>query len=115
MNYFRHHGVIFTASLLALAVSQQAWGGDTSNGELHLPRQKLATSLLSVGQSTKTEVLFQPGDVENLEAPPLDGSYSAEAAVRALIKDSDLTIEIRNGSIILRGRTFRERKPPARR
>lgn len=104
MNYLRHYDTFLSASVLVLALSQPAWGGETDKKDFHLPRQGLAASLLAVGKATNTEILFQPGDVRGIDAPPLEGSYSAEQAVRALTQGSVLTIEVKDGSIFLRGR-----------
>ncbi|MDE1917861.1 MAG: TonB-dependent receptor [Sphingomonadales bacterium] len=106
MSYLRHYDTFLSASVLALALSQPAWCGDTSPKDFHLPRQALATSLLAVGKDTNTEILFQPGDVRGIDAPPLEGSYSAESAVKALVQGSGLTVDIKDGSIFLRGRGF---------
>lgn len=104
MNYLRHYETFLTASVLALALGQPAWCDEAARKEFHLPRQGLAASLLAVGKDTNTEILFQPADVRGIEAAPLDGSFSAEEAVRALVQGSVLAIEVKDGSIFLRGR-----------
>ncbi|WP_068093649.1 TonB-dependent receptor [Novosphingobium rosa] len=104
MSSSKTYRTLFTASAFALAVHQPAWCGDNKGRDLHLPRQDLATSLLKVGKETGTEILFQPGDVKGLKAPELDGRYSPEEAVKVLIQGTALVVEIKDGSIFLRGR-----------
>lgn len=102
MRYSKRSPILLAASVLAIVVSQPARCGNDGKNPLHLPRQDLATSLLAIGQVTNTEILFQPGDVRHLTAPALEGSYSAEEAVRAILAHSGLEAEIRSGGIFIR-------------
>jgi hypothetical protein len=106
MRRFRAYETFCAASLLALTVSQTARCGDGASTDLHLPRQDLAASLLAVGKQTNTEILFRPEDLRGATAPALEGNYSAQDAVRALVKGTGLAIEIRGESIFLRGRAL---------
>ncbi|MBB3957075.1 TonB-dependent receptor [Novosphingobium sediminicola] len=102
MRYLKRSHILIAASVLAMAVSQPAQCGNDSKSPLHLPRQDMAASLLAIGKATDTEILFQPADVRHLTAPALDGTYSAQEAVHAILAHSGLEIEIRQGSIFIR-------------
>jgi iron complex outermembrane receptor protein len=98
-------GLLLAASAVGIIASSPASCQTPAKHELHVPRQGMATSLLAIGQQTNTEILFQPGEVNRLIAPALDGKYSAEEAVRAVTNGSDLQIETRDGSIFVRDRS----------
>lgn len=102
MRYLKRSHILIAASVLAIAVSRPAQCGNDTKSSLHLPRQDMAASLLAIGKATDTEILFQPADVRHLTAPALDGTYSAQEAVRVILSHSGLEVEIRQGSIFIR-------------
>lgn len=102
MRYLKRSHILIAASVLAIAVSRPAQCGNDTKSSLHLPEQDMAASLLAIGKATDTEILFQPADVRHLTAPALDGSYSAQEAVRVILGHSGLEVEIRQGSIFIR-------------
>jgi hypothetical protein len=110
MRRFRAYETFCAASLLALTVSQTARCGDGASTDLHLPRQDLAASLLAVGKQTNTEILFRPEDLRGATAPALEGNYSAQDAVRALVKGTGLAIEIRERAFSCGGEPLRKAK-----
>lgn len=102
MRYLKRSHILIAASVLAIAVSRPAQCGNDTKSSLHLPGQDMAASLLAIGKATDTEILFQPADVRHLTAPALDGTYSAQEAVRVILSHSGLEVEIRQGSIFIR-------------
>ena len=108
MGTFNRWNLNLAASAITVAMSSPANCQDLSPQEYHLPRQKLATSLLAIGQQSNTEILFQPKDVRNITAPALQGRYSPEEAVRTITSPAGLRIEVSNGAIFVRGHATSE-------
>lgn len=75
------------ATCLAFSVSAQA-----ESFKLQLPAQSLATSLSQVAQQAKIQLLFDETLLKNVQAPALKGDYSAEVAIRTLLKDGEFTL-----------------------
>jgi len=57
-----------------------------------LPAQALASSLSQIAQQAKIQLLFDEELLRNLKAPALNGDYSAEAAIGALLKNSAFSL-----------------------
>ncbi|WEK43256.1 MAG: TonB-dependent receptor [Candidatus Sphingomonas colombiensis] len=103
-TYTRWHLCIAT-SLIAFTAANPAACQQAAAREYHLPSQNLATSLLAIGQQSNTEILFQPKDVRHITAPALNGRFSPEDAVRAIVAPAGLRVDIENGSIFVRAQT----------
>jgi outer membrane receptor protein involved in Fe transport len=97
--------IILGGTAAALIASQPALCQEAARQEFHLPSQGAAASLLAIGRQTNREIFFHQEDVRTVVAPALNGAYTAEEAVRAVLEGSGLRIEIRNGSIFIRGRS----------
>src|SRR5215510_6301666 len=57
---------------------------------LDLPAQPLAVSLRAVGSQTGTNVLFDPPLVEGIDAPGVEGEFTAEQAFKKLLSGTGL-------------------------
>jgi iron complex outermembrane receptor protein len=108
MGIYKCWNLCIATSVIAVAAASPATGQEAVAREYHLPRQKLAISLLAIGQQTHTEILFQPRDVRHITAPALNGRYSAEEAVQTLLAPTNLQPEARNGAIFIRHRSHVE-------
>jgi hemoglobin/transferrin/lactoferrin receptor protein len=75
------------ASCLAFSLSAQA-----ETFTLQLPAQSLATSLSQVAQQAKIQLLFDEALLKNAQAPALNGAFTAEVAIRTLLKNSEFSL-----------------------
>lgn len=57
-----------------------------------LPAQALASSLSQIAQQAKIQLLFDEELLRNIKAPALNGDYSPEAAIGALLKNSNFSL-----------------------
>ncbi len=76
--------------------------------DLSFPAQSLGESLRSLGNQTKTNVLFDPDSVRNLRAPAVSGVTSVAEALTQLLAGSGLTyrfIDARTVTLIPADRT----------
>ncbi|WP_206240142.1 TonB-dependent receptor plug domain-containing protein [Novosphingobium terrae] len=67
----------------------------------HLPVQSLATSLRAVSAASGRTIGMLPQLVANRQAPALEGSYTAEAAVAALLAGSGLHLHVAGNALII--------------
>jgi outer membrane receptor protein involved in Fe transport len=80
---------VFTAALILLA-GAPACAGEGDAQPYHLPAQPLAQSLRAVGAASGTDIVAPAQLVEGRTAPRLDGDYTPDAAVAALLVGSGL-------------------------
>lgn len=73
--------------------------------EFNMPEQDLGEALRSVSRQLGKEILFPTESVAGRRAPPLQGSYTTEEAVRALTAGTDLVVDFRSDGILIRGRS----------
>ncbi|MFN4295805.1 MAG: TonB-dependent receptor [Brevundimonas sp.] len=94
---------MYSRNFAALAVSASALvltGTHAQAQALYsfdLPAQPLETSLRAVASQTNTNVVFSGDEVRGLTAPALRGSFSAEAAYRAMLQGSALRLAVTDG------------------
>ncbi|HUO02451.1 MAG TPA: TonB-dependent receptor plug domain-containing protein, partial [Rhizomicrobium sp.] len=107
----------FGAGILALASGAAL----AQSADFALPSQPLSESLKQVARLTGQNILFMPGAVAGLEAPPLRGQMSSRDAVDFLLKGTNLEAQSDGaGGLIVRpvaarnqnGRTPAEPLPP---
>jgi hemoglobin/transferrin/lactoferrin receptor protein len=82
-----------------LAISVQAHAESIS---LHLPAQSMAASLSQIAQQAKIQLLFDEAQLRDLKAPAIDGEYSAEAAIRQLLGNSQFGLIKVNQTYVVR-------------
>lgn len=75
------------ATCLAFSLSAHA-----QSFTLQLPAQALATSLSQVAQQAKIQLLFDEKQLKNVQAPALDGDFTAEVAIRTLLNNGAFTL-----------------------
>jgi iron complex outermembrane receptor protein len=76
--------LIMTAVLTAPAAFAQ------TTYKFNLPEQSLADSLRAIGQQTEMNILFEPDAVKSVRSPALHGSYTADDAIRWVLKGTKL-------------------------
>lgn len=69
--------------------------------DYHLPVQSLAASLRAVSMASGRTIGVPPHLVGNRQAPALNGSYTVEAAVAALLADSGLHVHAAGNALIV--------------
>jgi hypothetical protein len=67
---------------------------------LHIASQPLDSALQEFARQTGVQILFFSHLTDGQRAPALDGSYSVDAAMRALLADSELTFRRVNAKTI---------------
>ena len=67
---------------------------------LHIASQPLDSALQEFARQTGVQIIFFSYLTDGQRAPALDGSYSADAAMRALLADSKLTFRRVNAKTI---------------
>ena len=82
------------ATCLAFSLSAHA-----QSFTLQLPAQALTTSLSQVAQQTKIQLLFDEKQLKHVQAPALNGDFTAEVAIRTLLNNGEFTL-IKVGSKI---------------
>ncbi len=87
-----HTKLLSSGAILALAVMAVPAAHAEVAYDFDLPAQPLANSLTAVGFKAHTNVAFTPEDVAGKQAPVLHGTYSADAALAALLQGSGLTV-----------------------
>lgn len=94
---------MYSRHLAALAVSASALVLTAAQAQaqalytFELPAQPLETSLRAIAAQTSTNVVFSAEQVGGFSAPALRGSYSAEAAYRAMLQGSTLRLGVTDG------------------
>ncbi len=95
-------GIVLATCLITLSVPARA---EEARLPIHSEAQPLGDALRSLGQARKREILFSPQAVDGKSAPAIDGSYTTDEALGALLKGSDLIALDRNGSFVVVGRS----------
>ena len=75
-------GPTLLAACMAISVHAHA-----DSIQLQLPAQSLASSLSDVAQRANIQLLFDEALLRNVKAPALNGTYTPQAAIDALLKD----------------------------
>jgi len=103
MKAFRkglHAGSLLGAVTMA-AVSPAAWAQDAGTRLYHLPAQSLADALRSVAVQSGQSIAAPAELLDGRRAGPLDGEYSVEAVVRALLAGSGLRARVVGGGLVI--------------
>jgi len=90
--------IVLTALLLTPAISARA---EDARRAVHLDAQPLGDALRELSRDRGREILFAPEAVQGRMAPALDGSFTLDEALTALLKGSGLVARNRNGSILI--------------
>lgn len=83
-------GVAWSVLMVA---AQTAWAGSVRL-DMDFPAQSLSRSLDALGAQSHVQMLYAPDQVDKLKAPALKGSYTAEEALRLLVKGSGLDVKV---------------------
>jgi iron complex outermembrane receptor protein len=75
-------------------------GAEPAAYTLHIASQPLDSALQEFARQTGVQIIFFSYLTDGQRAPALDGSYSADAAMRALLADSELTFRRVNTNTI---------------
>ena len=75
-------------------------GAETAAYTLHIASQPLDSALQEFARQTGVQIIFFSHLTDGQRAPALDGKYSVEAAMRALLADSKLTFRRVNSKTI---------------
>jgi len=89
------------AALCTLGVIHSVWAGPQSTYEFNLPQQSLAEALRAIGRQTTMNILFEPGSVESMVAPAVQGTLSAEEAIRRVIAGKNLVVQEMAGNSVV--------------
>jgi outer membrane receptor protein involved in Fe transport len=93
MRPFRHvakFAALSTATVAFVLASAPACARDPEQQSYHLPSQSLAAALRAVSEASGTSIAAAASLVQGRTAPALDGDYTPEAAVAALLAGSGL-------------------------
>lgn len=93
--------LVLAASLSVMAVPAQA---DEVRRQVHIEARPLGDALRALAQASGREILFTPQSVQGKAAPAVDGVYTIDEALAALLEGSGLVAIMRNKSIIVVGR-----------
>lgn len=91
-------------AISAMAVMTPAQGQGGQQQTFTIQSDELGEALKSVSRQSGREIIFTAEAVRGKTAPPLRGTYTPDAAVRALLAGSGLTAEFRKDVILIRGR-----------
>jgi iron complex outermembrane recepter protein len=75
-------------------------GAEPAAYTLHIAGQPLDSALQEFARQTGVQIIFFSYLTEGQRAPALDGTYSVDAAMRALLADSKLTFRRVNAKTI---------------
>jgi hypothetical protein len=90
----------------ALIAAGEAQGQPPVRYHLRIPSQPLDSALQEFARQSGLQVIYFSGITAGLRAPALDGYYTLETAMRALLADSGLTCRVINSKTV-------EIRPPA--
>ncbi len=93
------------AAILATSVTSTAFAKDQLRRSYDIRAQSLSSALKAVAARSNMEVLFPADVVAGKAAPALHGSYTAVEAVRALLADGSLAVEVDGKAILVRRRS----------
>jgi outer membrane receptor protein involved in Fe transport len=91
-------------AVVAIVGASPASAAPREKKEYHLPEQDLGSALRAIGRTSRREIMFRVESVRGKRAPALNGSYTADEAVEILLRDTQLTATLQNGSILIRER-----------
>lgn len=76
-----------------------------SSSQFAIPSQSLQSALLRFSEQSGVQISFEDSTVQGMTSQPLNGAMSADDALRQLIGNNPVTIELSdNGQVILRAR-----------
>jgi len=90
-----------SAAVMTFALAAASTASAQATFEFHLPAQPLGVSLRAVGSKTHSNIVFSPDSVHGKTAPVLQGTYSPQAALEALLRGSGLSIATTSGGSFL--------------
>lgn len=93
-----------SVAVAAILLSSSAMSAPPGTQDYHLVSQDLGSALRSVGRLSGQEVMFAADAVAGKQAPRLEGSYTPEEAIAALLKGSGLGVEVKDGGFLILGR-----------
>lgn len=106
----RSRGTLLAAAAIGTLVAPtSALAQEQRRVEYQIGAGDLGDALKAVSRKSGKEVIFTSEAVLGRTAPALHGTYSADDAVRALLKGSGLSAEFRKDVIIIRGRSHASR------
>jgi len=87
-------GLLHTTALAgALTISLAATGAYAQEHTYNIPAQSLAESLRQYGMASGEQIIFAERIVAARQAPPLQGAYTADDALKILLADSGLVAQ----------------------
>ncbi|WP_293977535.1 TonB-dependent receptor [Sphingomonas sp.] len=102
----RFRGVLLAAVAIGtLAPLAPAYAQAQHRIEYNIAAGDLGEALKTVSRQSGKEIIFTSEAVLERPAPALQGTYSADEAVRLLLRGSDLVAQFRRDVIIIRGRS----------
>lgn len=102
----RFRGVLLAAVAIGtLAPLAPAYAQAQRRIEYNIAAGDLGEALKTVSRQSGKEIIFTSEAVLERPAPALQGTYSADEAVRLLLRGSDLVARFRRDVIIIRGRS----------
>jgi outer membrane receptor protein involved in Fe transport len=97
-NRFSLALAIASALAPSMLISAPALSQDAAR--LEVPSQPLAEALRSLGSQTKTNILFDPAAVRNLQAPAVTDAATVEEALAKMLVGSGLTYRFVDGRTV---------------
>jgi iron complex outermembrane receptor protein len=99
--------IVMSAIFAAPAVYAQ------STYQFNLPEQSLADSLRAIGQQTEMNILFEPEAVKNARSPALRGDFTADEAIRLVLRGTKLEAQHTAASnVVIKLRSARSSTSP---
>ena len=84
----------------AFVAVSPAWGQESTDIELNIAEQPLSNSLREVADSFDLTIAFYSESTDGLEAPALDGEFTSQTALDALLADTNLEYAFINDSSV---------------
>ena len=91
--------LLATAAILVPAAPVAAQVAATASYDL--PAQDLDTSLRAVARTSGHQIIIASSAVEGRTAPALKGQYTVEQALRALLRDAAIRVQLKNDTILI--------------
>ncbi|EQB16799.1 hypothetical protein RLDS_06690 [Sphingobium lactosutens DS20] len=99
------HALLAAVAIGTLVPVAPVYGQEQRRVEYRIEAGDLGEALKTVSRQSGKEIIFTSQAVLGRTAPALHGDFSADEAVRALLKGSDLVARFRKDVIIIRGRS----------
>ena len=110
---FGKTGLLIGAATTLVAMCPDSRAQESERRSFDIPAQDLKHALRALTRTSGYQLIADSRAVRGKQAKALKGDYTLREAVEALVAGSDLSVDVQNGSVFVRGRGAPSREPIA--